>query len=210
LIKLGTEPKGIMGSGVTSSKPSPRPHWDPRRSTEEAYYADLWFDFLSRDVLVTWSELQRPPFSSFNWAAQSSGLTIPQSIAQQLEKLWQVRTGANAAPIVGTIPAPSFPEGSRRRVIVNAYERNPLARRECIMHHGVRCKVCDVDLGERFGSIASGRIEVHHLLPISKIGRTYQVDPINDLVPVCPTCHYVIHLRVPPLSIVEARDLLNT
>jgi len=36
---------------------------------------------------------------------------------------------------------------------------------------------------------------VHHLVPISKIGKKYRVDPIKDLRPVCPNCHAVIHLK---------------
>ncbi|HEV2223677.1 MAG TPA: hypothetical protein VGR84_11805 [Candidatus Acidoferrales bacterium] len=62
LIRLGTEPKGIMGSGVTSSEPYSGPHWDPSRPTEQASYVDLWFDFLSRDVLVTLSDFKSPHF----------------------------------------------------------------------------------------------------------------------------------------------------
>jgi|SRR5579875_100045 len=210
LIRLGIEPKGIMGSGVTSSEPYSERHWDPRRGTEEARYVDLRFDFLSRDVLVPWSELQRPPFSSFHWAAQSSGLTIPGKVAEALEEIWTRRTGVPpASPRVTSLESP-LPEGAQRRIIVNAYERNPLARRKCIAHHGVRCKVCDVDLGERFGAIAVGFIHVHHIVPLSKISKTYTVDPIRDLIPVCPTCHAILHLkRGEPFSIPEARLLLD-
>ena len=211
LIRLGTEPKGIMGSGVTSSEPYSGPHWDPRRPTEEAHYVDLWFDFLSRDILVTWSELQRPPFSSFNWAAQSSGLTLPEKVAEALEGVWEKRTGTaiptSARQIIADSP---LPEGAKRRVMVNAYERNPIARVKCIAHHGTRCKVCDVDLGARFGPIATGFIHVHHIVPLSKIGKAYVVDPVKDLTPVCPTCHAILHLnRGEPLSVSEARSLLK-
>lgn len=211
LIRLGSEPKGIMASGVTVSEPYSDRTWDSEKTAEaEALYADIRFDFLSRDVLVTWKELIKPPFSAFNWGVQASGLTIPDKLAGALEQIWQIRTGGG-----GQVPAPDtpsaslLPEGAKRRIIVNSYERNPAARAECLAHHGTRCKVCDVGLAERFGPIAAGFIHVHHIVPLSNVGRAYKIDPVKDLVPVCPTCHAILHLRVPPLSVSEARDLLR-
>ena len=31
----------------------------------------------------------------------------------------------------------------------------------------------------------------------------YDVDPINDLMPVCPNCHAMLHRRTPPFSVEE-------
>lgn len=211
LIRLGTEPKGIMGSGLTLSAPYRGPHWDRNKAAgATALYADIRFDFLSMDVLVPWEELQHPPFSAFHWGVQSSGVRIPDSLAEALEAIWEKRTGGSMPLFRNEIPfATALPEGAKKQVTVNAYERNPVARAACVAHHGSRCKVCDIDLGERFGPIASGFIHVHHVVPLSMIRKVYQVDPVKDLVPVCPTCHSVLHLRVPPLSVSEARDLLK-
>jgi 5-methylcytosine-specific restriction protein A len=60
---------------------------------------------------------------------------------------------------------------------------------------------------ERYGETMKDFIHVHHLVPLSDVGMTYQVDPIADLRPVCPNCHAVIHSVDPPLSIEEARAL---
>lgn len=210
LIRLGVEPKGIIGSGVTLSVPNYGPHWDEDKAADgyETLYCDIRFDNLSSDVLVTWDELQKSPFSSFRWGVQASGISIPEPVAKALEQLWQLRTaGVSNAPIVSPAAA-TLPEGAQRKIIVNAYERNLLARAACIAHYGHRCKVCDIDLGEKFGEIAEGFIHVHHVVPISSIGHTYEVDPIHDLVPVCPTCHAILHLLIPPLSVAEARALL--
>jgi 5-methylcytosine-specific restriction protein A len=38
-------------------------------------------------------------------------------------------------------------------------------------------------------------IEVHHIVPLNQIGEAYVVDPINDLIPVCPNCHTAIHSK---------------
>lgn len=209
LIRLGVEPKGIIGSGVTLSTPDYSPHWDESKaaSGSETLYCDIRFDYLSDDVLVTWEELQQPPFSSFRWGVQASGISIPTPVAEALEMLWQSRT-AGAPDTPSASISTTLPEGAKRKVVVNAYERNPLARAACIAHHGHRCQVCGVDLGEKFGEIADGFIHVHHIVPLASVGRSYEVDPIRDLVPVCPTCHAVIHLQVPPLSVAEAKALL--
>ena len=44
-----------------------------------------------------------------------------------------------------------------------------------------------------YGELGQGFIHVHHIVPISKIGKEYKIDPINDLVPVCPNCHAMLH-----------------
>ncbi|MGH8226507.1 MAG: HNH endonuclease [Steroidobacteraceae bacterium] len=52
-------------------------------------------------------------------------------------------------------------------------------------------------------------IHVHHVKPLSAVGRGYQVDPVKDLIPICPNCHAVAHHRDPPYSPEELRDLLR-
>ena len=105
-------------------------------------------------------------------------------------------------------PVGTFAEGATTSVVINAYERNPAARRACLDHWGYRCAVCDVLLAETYGAIADGFVHVHHLRPLADIGREYMVDPVADLRPVCPNCHAIIHLRKPQLSIDEAKALL--
>jgi len=99
-----------------------------------------------------------------------------------------------------------FNEGKVVRVFVNRYERNQKARQECIRHYGDKCYVCDFDFGATYGDIAKGFIHVHHLTPLSEIGKTYEVDPIKDLRPVCPNCHSMLHRQNPPLTLEALRD----
>jgi putative restriction endonuclease len=102
-----------------------------------------------------------------------------------------------------------FHEGAAREIRVNAYERSSVAREQCILHHGCECAVCGIVLANLYGEAAQGYIHVHHLRQLSEIGESYQVDPIRDLVPVCPNCHAVIHLRKPPYSIKEVKDFIG-
>ena len=62
--------------------------------------------------------------------------------------------------------------------------------------------------GDRYGETMKDLIHVHHLVPLSAIGVTYQIDPINDLLPVCPNCHAVIHLGGGCRGIEEVRRLI--
>lgn len=96
----------------------------------------------------------------------------------------------------GGKPAPDFMrEGGRERVTLNKYERNPKARAACIAAHGTACAVCGIDFGKAYGPEFVGKIEVHHIVPISEIGEEYVVDPVRDLVPVCPNCHTALHSK---------------
>jgi len=84
-------------------------------------------------------------------------------------------------------------EGAISSIKVNAYERDPEARSQCLAVHGTRCSVCKLDFGSEYSPEFAGFIHVHHLKPIAKAGGEYVVDPVEDLRPVCPNCHAVIH-----------------
>ena len=58
------------------------------------------------------------------------------------------------------------------------------------------------------GEIGKNFIHVHHLTPISTIGKEYELNVDTDLVPVCPNCHYMLHRKDPPYTIEELKDKL--
>jgi hypothetical protein len=100
-------------------------------------------------------------------------------------------------------------EGTTRTVSVNIYERNPHGRSACIRHWGSACVVCGFDFGDRYGAAFLGFIHVHHLVPLGQVKKAYQLDPIQDLRPVCANCHAIIHRRSPPYSIEEVKGMLR-
>lgn len=100
-------------------------------------------------------------------------------------------------------------EGGAFSVQATVYERNPVARQKCIAHYGLNCVVCGFNFGATYGNTAKNHVHVHHLKPIASIGKEYTVDPISDLRPVCANCHSVIHLRQPPYSIEEVKNMLQ-
>ena len=103
-----------------------------------------------------------------------------------------------------------YREGSVRRVEVNVYERDPAARRACLQYYGFACAVCGLSFEERYGDLGANYIHVHHLVPISEIGDSYEVDPVKDLRPICPNCHAMIHRKYPPLAVEEMRRRLRS
>ena len=84
-------------------------------------------------------------------------------------------------------------EGALKRVYVNKYERDHDARMKCIEAHGYKCSVCGMDFEKMYGELGKGFIHVHHIVPISTIGEEYKIDPVKDMVPVCPNCHAMLH-----------------
>jgi predicted HNH restriction endonuclease len=102
-----------------------------------------------------------------------------------------------------------YPEGGKKTVVVNKYERNKNARKKCIDHHGAICACCGLDFKEMYGEIGEGYIHVHHIKPVSEIGESYNVDPIKDLIPVCPNCHAMIHRTRKAYTIQNIKDYIE-
>jgi HNH endonuclease len=102
-----------------------------------------------------------------------------------------------------------YREGTVQQIRVNRYERDKKAREACLSYYGCVCQVCHVKLSDVYGAIAEALIHVHHVKPISEIGESYIVDPASDLMPVCPNCHAVIHLKTPPYAPHEVSAMLR-
>lgn len=100
-------------------------------------------------------------------------------------------------------------EGAMKTISINVYERNIAARKKCIEHYGLNCVVCKFNFFDIYGSIGENFIHVHHLIPLNEIQKEYEVDPIEDLRPVCPNCHSMLHRRKPAYTIEELKAFLN-
>jgi len=154
-------------------------------------------------------------YESVNWAPQASGTRIPDPAAEQLELDWAkflnrpdpVRQ-ITYADEVGA--ERTYIEGSSKTVKVNVYERSAEARAVCIRKYGARCSVCGFDFGLQFGTLGSGFIHVHHVRPLSTIRNGYTLNPVEDLRPVCPNCHAMLHQKRPePFTIEELKTILE-
>ncbi len=102
-----------------------------------------------------------------------------------------------------------YSEGKVKKVLVNSYERNPIARKKCIEHFGLNCQVCGFNFKEIFGDLGKDFIHVHHKIDISTVGNEYSVNPLTDLIPVCPNCHSMLHKKKPAYTVDELKEVMK-
>jgi predicted HNH restriction endonuclease len=100
-------------------------------------------------------------------------------------------------------------EGACKQVTVNAYEREPKARKVCLEHHGFDCAVCGFNFEAKYGERGKDFIHVHHLKPMALTDGEYALNPVTDLRPVCPNCHAMLHRGEEVLSIEELCAILT-
>ena len=165
---------------------------------------------LLEDVTVVHVFWRTSNSAAFEYAGYAEPLEVMDSTP--VEVIWAFSDTAPDADFFrgpDEVSARKYTEGAVRRVEVNSYERDRAARQACISHYGTACSVCDFVFEERYGPVGSGYIHVHHLVPISAIGEDYKVDPIEDLRPICPNCHAMVHRRRPPYSIDDVRRRLR-
>lgn len=88
----------------------------------------------------------------------------------------------------------SILEGNKKIIQHVVYERSPENRRQAIALHGTKCKICGIDLDLIYGKdISRGYIEIHHINELCN--GTQSVNPLEDLIPLCPNCHRMLHRK---------------
>jgi 5-methylcytosine-specific restriction protein A len=215
LVKLGTDPKGIVGAGFATTEPYPKRHWNGEN--KDALYIDFDFEVLlnpEKEPILTLDILKTGNLSQQNWTPQASVITIRPELVDELEAVWFDFLTTQKIRHNPFVPADNeiqktYTEGTPNQVTLTKYERNPFARKKCIEHYGLSCVVCGFNFEKTYGQIGKGFIHVHHLRQVANVGTIYKVDPIRDLRPVCPNCHSIIHKRKIALSIDEITDLLK-
>ena len=100
-------------------------------------------------------------------------------------------------------------EGQRKTVLVNRYERDPKLRSEAIRIHGSKCMICGFDFERTYGDLGANFCHIHHLSPLSEIGKAQAIDPKKDLIPVCPNCHAMLHRKKPAYTPKQLQGLLK-
>lgn len=202
LIRLGSgiAPKGIIGAGTIVSNPELKPHWND--SQKKAYRVNIEFDTLSETVLLTMDELRS--MIDYHWSIQASGLELEESKARVLEQMWQEHNLAT----VEKNNISHFQEGKQFIQLSKRFERSQIARQICLNHFGPECQVCGFLFEDVYGAIGKDFIHIHHITELSRIAKSYSVDPISDLRPVCPNCHAMLHNRTPAFTIEELKAIM--
>lgn len=204
LLRQGVEPKGVVASGWVTRKVFEAPHYDPTRAATggKAKFIEFSPDVIL-DVEVTLPLDVRgksSPLSDVNWGTPASGISIADSAAAELSKLWEqhvdpsISLGNAARELEGT-------EGVKRTRLVSHLSRERALRNTKIADSianssdgRLRCEVpnCGFDFSAVYGVLGDGYAQVHHLRPLAENdGPT--VTRLSDLVVVCANCHAIIH-----------------
>lgn len=162
---------------------------------EEEYYGAYIFDKNSVTVFepITFDEIHGidttvKPFSQTKQIIDYANFEKIQLLINSKK----TPTIAEELPLSATT---HYPEGAKKQITVNAYERNYKARQECVKHYGSICLICGFDFGLVYGADFQGKIHVHHIKPLAEIDAEYEIDPVGDLMPICPNCHFALHSK---------------
>jgi len=106
--------------------------------------------------------------------------------------------------------AQSIPVYAKRiTMLTNRYERDPAKRQKRIEHFGDKCQICDFKFIDLYGDLGDGFCHIHHIEPLGEVGGELDINPVVDLIPVCPNCHAMLHRRSPALKPDELRLILS-
>lgn len=126
--------------------------------------------------------------------APQGPVRVPQQLLEYIEA--QFSSDYSTPGEIAIEDVTAFVEGATTSIYINKYERSRTARNQCIAHFGPHCTVCEMDFEEVYGDVGKDFIHVHHIVPLNEIKAAYTVNPITDLIPVCPNCHAMLHRKV--------------
>jgi len=144
--------------------------------------------------------------------AKIAGFTpaLSEQFLKKIGNSWYADDNSDSSTLAEEISTPErYAEGAKVSVTINAFERSGAARKACIQSHGTLCAACGFDFRAFYGVIGEGFTHVHHIVPIGSVGEQHEIDPVQDLIPVCPNCHAMIHRVDPPLTIPQLRKLID-
>jgi len=211
LIRLGKIPKakkGIIGCGHITSKPYADVHYklDKIQTGELAQYTDIVFSALSDHPIIDLDTLNND-YPGINWTPEQSGMKLTDDVAENLFEEVERHGHHPHQWTAGEVTR--YVEGKPKTLSVTTYDRSSKARQACIRVHGYGCAVCGFTFANMYGELGQTYIQVHHLRQLANIGTEYEIDPINDLRPVCANCHCMLHLKSPAYSIEELKAKLK-
>lgn len=175
LFHVGSQNRGLIGSGHATSEIKPGPHWDEQRMDEAPYVEVMWDALLDPQDLLHWDEIQAND-PAFPHQFMSGGAQIDGQRTDALERLWQEHVDAvtlvDADPPVAQGITVSYSKGVAKR-------RNHQRRFRALLfrHYAAECSVCGFDQVEI--------LEAAHLVPDADGG----LPTIENGRLMCPNHH---------------------
>jgi len=154
------------------------------------------FTYLGEGKIVSYED---------NFPIENNKTTIRLIVSLTTEK---ETIGVQGLLTTDEVTTPEF--GKKVSMIVNKWERDPSKRRECLEHYGYDCQICGFSFEKIYGEIGKEFIHVHHIEPLYEVGgENKNLDPVKDLLPVCPNCHEMIHRSKVSLKPEELKKILG-
>ena len=187
----------------------------PNAHSGQETFRDIFRGALKLEVFVRWNN-SKPRFLYLGSPAvekYTDNVKLPDEVSTielSLSFINKKDSAEDSGPDGGLVndQGPSL-EGKRISVVVNKFERDPRLRIECLEYFGPKCQICNFDFELVYGPIGKDYCHIHHIVPLSEIGNEHAVDPRNDLLPVCPNCHSMLHRTKPAMLPDELRKLLE-
>jgi hypothetical protein len=164
LLRQGSEPRGIIGSGTLTSGITQKPHWDGTPGKIANYAEILWDRMLDDDELLPLDDVQAA-VGGVSWdRIQGGGIVLPPPADAALERVWAEHLGAEIV-----VPGAAAP-GKRSRG--QAWQADPDKRREVEDHaqemlekhyRAKRWKVEDTRRGNPYDAKATKGTQVRYL-----------------------------------------------
>jgi 5-methylcytosine-specific restriction protein A len=208
LMMLGRKGRGIIGFGRAASGPRFRKHWrtDKAKTGSKIRSIDCdWGKLLDpeTDEVLSLKSLRTNAILKefgWNWTPRSSGIEIPQNIAQELMRVWSEFIHSSRFLLDDPIEELSENEGDAVSRLVRHRRREQKLRKAKIeavfkQTNGLlKCEVpnCGFDFHKVYGQLGYKFAHVHHLVPLGSRDIPSKTK-LKDLVIVCPNCHAMIH-----------------
>lgn len=205
LIRLGEEPRGIIASGWITSAPHRILHWVEEKAAlgEKTFFAKCeWERILDPlvDAPLALSRLKSGKLAAMHWTSQSSGVSIPAKIAEELERVWAKCIGASSLGSVFVDDEITAFEGEERMALIRHRRREQKLRDAKLKQVREKnqgrliCGVpgCGFDFEAIYGELGRNYAQVHHLKPLGDRTTPSETN-LSDLAIVCANCHAMIH-----------------
>jgi len=197
IAMVGTKNNGIFSSGIIESlEKNVISEFNKTRTNKMYGNISVLLNPKKENILSvkTLNEVfPKDKYPKLIWEPQKSGIRIVDDIHEPLMKLWV--EFINSQNINYRYIKREYLEGNEQQKLYTYKERNSAARDECIKHYGYKCQICEKSMYDLYGDIGKELIHVHHINFISKTSGRYKIDPIKDLIAVCPNCHSILHRK---------------
>ena len=208
IMMVGTKKNGIFCSGIVDTLEKNVFSEFSKKITNILYGKINVLLDPNTDNILGVKELNEKFPQQKRWEPQQSGIEINETIQDEFESYWInfLRTKKEFKNL-----KKEHIEGSIQKKLFTYRERNGEARDKCIEHYGYTCQICKKSMAEIYGDIGKDYIHVHHIDFLSNTSEKHKVDPIKDLIPVCPNCHSMLHVKKNGkyLSVNELGRILN-